>query len=95
VPDANAGDGPLADAPHEAVLNYSYDDPGAAELVATSLRQDVDRIDDDRSTAAVTREGATLRVTVRATDLTALRAGCNTWGTLVDVADRTSDAARD
>jgi KEOPS complex subunit Pcc1 len=92
VPDANAGDS-LAGAPHEAVLDYSYDDRGAAELVAASLRQDVDRIDDSRSTAAVDREGATVRVTVRATDLTALRAGCNTWGTLVDVADRTRAAA--
>jgi KEOPS complex subunit Pcc1 len=79
--------------PHETVLELAYDDPGAAALVATSLQQDIDRIDGDRSTAAVAREGDTVRVTVRAADLTALRAGLNTWTSLVDVADRTMAAA--
>ena len=79
--------------PHETVLELPYDDPGAAALVATSLRQDLDRIDGDRSTAAVAREGDRVRVTVRAADLTALRAGLNTWTSLVDVADRTMSAA--
>ncbi|MFB6207506.1 MAG: KEOPS complex subunit Pcc1 [Haloglomus sp.] len=78
---------------NEAVLEFSYDDSEAAALVATSLRQDVDRIDGDRSTAAVGREGDTVRVTVRAADLTALRAGLNTWTSLVVVADRTRAAA--
>ena len=79
--------------PHEAALELPYEDPEAAALVATSLRQDIDRIDGDRSTAAVAREADTVRVTVRAADLTALRAGLNTWGSLVDVADRTRRAA--
>jgi KEOPS complex subunit Pcc1 len=92
VPDA--ADAPPADRfPHETVLDCSYDDPEAAALVVTSLRQDIDRIDGDRSTAAVAREGSTVRVTVRAADLTALRAGLNTWTSLVDVADRTRAAA--
>jgi len=54
--------------PHETVLDCSYDDSEAAALVATSLRQDIDRIDGDRSTAAVAHEGDTVRVTVRAVD---------------------------
>jgi KEOPS complex subunit Pcc1 len=92
--DGDRDDVPAADRfPHETVLDLSYDDPEAAALVATSLRQDVDRIDGDRSTAAVARDGDLVRVTVRAADLTALRAGLNTWTSLVDVADRTRGAA--
>jgi KEOPS complex subunit Pcc1 len=95
-PDADAGVAAPADRfPHETVLDLSYDDPEAAALVATSLRQDVSRIDGGRSTAAVAREGTTVRVTIRAADLTALRAGLNTWTSLVDVADRTRRAALD
>ena len=80
--------------PHETVLTFDYDDPGAARLVATSLRQDVGEIDDDRSTASIERTAATVRVRVEAADLTALRAALNTWGSLVTVAERTRAVAR-
>jgi KEOPS complex subunit Pcc1 len=93
VPDEPVDGGDPAAFPHETVLDLDYDDREAAVLVATSLRQDVGRISGDRTRASVAREGTTVRVTVRAADLTALRAGLNTWTTLVDVADRTRAVA--
>lgn len=54
--------------------------------MAASLEQEVGEIDDDRSEAAVSHTGDTVEITVTAVDLTALRAGCNTWGSLLEVA---------
>ena len=49
-------------------------------------------IDPDDDPAAVARDGTTVTVTITARDLVALRAGVNTWTTLVDVAERTAGA---
>jgi KEOPS complex subunit Pcc1 len=82
------------DAPHGLCLRFEYDAERRARIVERSVRVEVGEIDDDRSTARVDREGRTLRVTVGAADLVALRAGANTWLRLVAVAEAVSvDAA--
>ncbi len=79
---------------HEASLAFDYDDQRRARVVARSVRREVGEIDGDRSRASVERDGATVRVTVEATDLVGLRAGLNTWLGLLDVAERAATAAR-
>jgi len=74
--------------PHRTVLTFTYDAPERARRVARSIRPEVGDIEGGRSAAAVDLEGATLTVTVRADDLTALRAGLTTWTGLVAVAER-------
>lgn len=73
--------------PHRTVFTLEYPDESLARRVARSLRPEIGDIDGDRTTASLTLEGATLRVTVGADDLVALRAGCNTWLTLTSVAE--------
>jgi KEOPS complex subunit Pcc1 len=76
-------------APHRTVFTSTYADSEQARRVARSLGPELDEIDGDRTTATLTREDATLTLTIRADDLTALRAGCTTWLTLTDVAEAT------
>jgi KEOPS complex subunit Pcc1 len=83
----------LEQAPHTAALSFTYSTPEQARRIERSVRPELDRIADDRSRASVARDADTLTVTVRATDLVALRAGTNTWVRLVDVAETVSDLA--
>jgi KEOPS complex subunit Pcc1 len=76
---------------HDAVLRFSYARERRARLVARSVRVEIGGIDDDRSTASVTREGREVLVHVRAADLVALRAGLNSWRRLVSVAERVTE----
>ena len=80
--------------PHGIVLSFEYDDAAFARRVERSVRQEVAEIAGDRTTATVARDGRTLTVDVEADDLVALRAGLNTWCSLVEVAERCS-VARD
>jgi len=73
---------------HRASLSFAYDDERSARLVERSVRVETGEIDDDRSEAAVDRDGAVVTVRVAAADLVALRAGLNTWSRLVEVAER-------
>jgi KEOPS complex subunit Pcc1 len=73
---------------HEAVFSAVYATPEHARRVERAVRPEVGDIDGDRTTVALAREGDSLEVAVRATDLTALRAGLNTWLALVEVAER-------
>lgn len=73
--------------PHRTVLTFDYPDAERAHRVERSLRPELGAIDGDRTTATLTRDGATLAFTVTADDLVALRAGCNTWLTLTSVAE--------
>ncbi len=82
----------MSDAPHGVLLEFAYDEP-LAERIERSVRQEVGEIEGDRTTATVTREGGTLRIDVVADDLVALRAGLNTWCSLVEVAERCSAAS--
>ncbi len=72
---------------HSASYEFTYDSLEAARVVEQSVRVEAGDVTGDRTTASVDRDGATLTVTVDATDLTALRAGTNTWLTLVEVAE--------
>lgn len=76
------------DAAHTATLSVSYPTPASASLVARSLTPEVAQIDDDRASASVVCEGATVTVTVHARDLVALRAGTTSWSRLLTVAER-------
>ena len=73
---------------HEAVFSAVYGTPEQARRVEQALRPEVGDIDGDRTSVGLAREGDSLEVAVRATDLTALRAGLNTWLGLVGVAER-------
>ncbi|WP_435064670.1 KEOPS complex subunit Pcc1 [Halobaculum sp. EA56] len=78
---------------HRAVLSFPYPDRRRARTVHEAVRVEAGDIDDDRSTATATREGATVEVTVRARDLVALRAGVNTWTRLVETAETVAATA--
>jgi len=80
---------------HETVFSAEYDAAERASYVERALRPEVGDIDGDRTSVALTRDERTLEVTVRATDLTALRAGLNTWLGLVGVAERTVDITKE
>ena len=75
---------------HDATLAFEYDDEQRARLVEHSIRPEVGEIDGDRSVTEVAREESIVEVVVRATDLVALRAGLNTWLSLVSVAEKTA-----
>ena len=79
---------PHHDRPHAADLAFEYDSADAAALVAGAVRQEVGEIDGGRSTASLERDDRQVLVEIRAEDLVALRAGLNTWQTLVEVAER-------
>ena len=73
---------------HSTELVFAYDSAATARVVERSVAVEAGDIEGDRSEAAVSRAGDTVTVTVEARDLTALRAGQNTWLTLVEVAER-------
>ncbi|WP_254763720.1 KEOPS complex subunit Pcc1 [Natrinema marinum] len=77
---------------HDATLEFDYETPSRARLVAASVRREIGEIDDDRSQTTLEREGTVLVLEIDATDAVALRAALNTWFSLVDVAERTADA---
>jgi KEOPS complex subunit Pcc1 len=76
---------------HEAVFEFPYANDRTAAVVVESVRPEVGDIDGNRTTAVVERRDGTVVLTVRATDLTALRAGINTWESLIGVAERIVD----
>lgn len=78
--------------PHEAVLTFEYPDAQRARRVQRSVAIEAGDIEGDRTRATVERDGPTLDVVVEADDLIALRAGCNTWLSLVDVAETCAGA---
>jgi KEOPS complex subunit Pcc1 len=75
---------------HDAVLSFDYSTPDIAARVERSVRPEVGDIQGDRTRATIDRTGDCVTVTVAADDLVALRAGLNTWSTLVRVAEATS-----
>ena len=89
------GDRPrgAGDRPHDATLRFEYESSARARAVASAVAQEVGEIGGDRSAATVERQGVAVAVRVVADDLVALRAGCNTWGSLVEVAERTTEFA--
>ncbi|MFD1586849.1 KEOPS complex subunit Pcc1 [Halorientalis brevis] len=77
---------------HDAVLEFEYEDVRRARIVERSVSREVGEISGDRTRATIARDGAVVAVTVLADDLVALRAGLNTWVTLISVAERCSVA---
>lgn len=82
-----------ANRPHDATLSFEYESSARARAIARSVSQEVGEINGDRSAATVERDDERVVVRVVADDLVALRAGCNTWGSLVEVAERTTELA--
>lgn len=78
---------------HETTLSFAYRTPDAASLVERSVRREVGEIEGDRTSATVSRDGSAVEVRIAADDLVALRAGLNTWLSLVSVAERVGDVA--
>ncbi len=73
--------------PHDAVFSFSYPDAEGARRVERAVAPEIGDIEGDRTRASLDRDDATLELRVTADDLVALRAGVNTWTTLVEVAD--------
>ena len=80
---------------HDTVLTFTYADKERADRIERSLRPEIGDIDGDRTQVSLTRKGAQLELTVETTDLVALRAGLNTWLSLVSVAEAAGDAVSD
>jgi len=78
--------------PHDASLEFAYDRCSKAAVIERAVVREVGEIEDDRSRTTVCRDDGVLTLEVHARDLTALRAACNTWCTLVEVAERTAIA---
>lgn len=73
---------------HSAALCFEYRSPTAAAHVEAALDVEIGEIDGDRATASLRREENAIVVDIEADDVVALRAGLNTWQTLVEVAER-------
>jgi len=78
---------------HAATLRFSYPSADRAAVVAESVAREAGDIEGDRTEAAVNRDGAALTVSVSAADLVALRAGTNTWTSLVETAESAASVA--
>lgn len=76
--------------PHSILLEFEYSDPARATLIERSVRQELGEIEGDRTRATIDRDSHVVEIQIAADDLVALRAGLNTWCTLVEVAERCS-----
>ncbi|HET7322791.1 MAG TPA: KEOPS complex subunit Pcc1 [Halococcus sp.] len=77
---------------HETSFSFEYDTESEAKTVEWSLEPEIGDIEGERTRAVLSRDGAVLEVEIEAADLVALRAGQNTWLSLVGVAERCSVA---
>jgi len=75
---------------HDAELRFPYCSAERAAVVAAAVEREIGEIDGDRSTASISRVDGELTIEIEADDLVALRAGVNTWETLIEVAERTA-----
>lgn len=85
----------MSEFPHDATFEFAYDTTRRAQVVARSVAQETGEIGGDRSCADVSFSNSTVTVTVQSRDLVALRAGANTWLSLVDVAEQCAATADD
>lgn len=79
--------------PHRTTAQATYTDERKARAVAAAVGVETGAIDDERSTARLARDGRTVRLTIRARDTNALRAGLNTWLRLLRAAEDSVTAA--
>ncbi|OIB58693.1 KEOPS complex subunit Pcc1 [Natrialba sp. SSL1] len=75
---------------HETTLEFEYDQPSRARIVAESVAREIGEIDDERSQTTIEHEGAVVIVRIEAADVIALRAAVNTWLSLLGVAEQTA-----
>lgn len=80
---------------HEARLSFDYTSSERARRVERAISPEVDDIADDRSRTRVERSDRKVSLVVEAADLVALRAGLNTWLSLVRVAEQVGAACRE
>lgn len=80
---------------HDATLEFEYETPSRARLVAESVTREIGEIDDERSRTTIERDGSRVAIEIDAADVIALRAALNTWFTLVDIAERTADVGEE
>lgn len=73
---------------HEAVFTAVYGSDQHARHLKRSIEIEAGDIEGERTVATIDRDGDRLTVTIEAADLIALRAGINTWLSLIDVAER-------
>ena len=73
--------------PHTATFTRSYHQSATTSVITQRLRQEVGEIADARGQASIEQTETQLIISVEAADLTALRAGINTWLRLVTVAE--------
>ncbi len=78
---------------HAATLSFSYPTVRRARSVADAVAPEAGDIEGGRTVANVSRSGRTVEIAVEAADLTALRAGTNTWNGLVGTAERVAETA--
>jgi len=76
---------------HAATLSFSYPSVERARSVAAAVEPEAGDIEGGRTVARVSRSGRVVSVAVEAGDLTALRAGTNTWNGLVGTAERVAE----
>ncbi|MFB6134508.1 MAG: KEOPS complex subunit Pcc1 [Halanaeroarchaeum sp.] len=76
---------------HHSTLSFSYDSVERARIVERSVAVEAGDIEGERTSATVERDDATLRVSIEAADLVALRAGQNTWLSLIEVSETVLD----
>lgn len=79
---------------HRTTLEFFYETPSVAQRVSHAISPEVDDIADERSKTRLSQSGSMLKLTVEAADITALRAGLNTWLSLVRVAEECSGVKR-
>lgn len=72
-------------------LEFEYEDFGRAKRIERSVCQEIGEIAGDRTRATIDRAGHVVELQIEADDLVALRAGLNTWCTLIEVAERCSE----
>ena len=76
---------------HDATLEFAYETPSRAALIAESVAREIGEIDDARSRTTIVHEETLVRIEIEAADVIALRAALNTWFTLVDIAERSAE----
>ncbi|MFB6105515.1 MAG: KEOPS complex subunit Pcc1 [Halobacteriaceae archaeon] len=78
---------------HQTTLVFTYADASRAATVAAAVGPEAGDIEGDRTRATVESGGDSVTVRIDAADLTALRAGVNTWCSLVEAAEGSARAA--
>lgn len=76
---------------HDIQLEFEYESGERATLIERSVQQEIGEIEGDRTRTTIVRDGSIVEIHVEADDLVALRAGLNTWCTLIEVAERCSE----